>query len=121
MKFNYEKLNEAMSDNILIYDAEAPIGVFTARLIALMKTIARRNYKSKVKTIFVKEQWMNESHEIFIDFINFEIIPEDATTKYLEKVGTLAYGLGTVHEGEGSDIELVVAELENGQYCLGSF
>ena len=39
--------------NLMVYDSDAPSGVFTHRLIALLKTVARRNGKAIITKIYL--------------------------------------------------------------------
>jgi hypothetical protein len=111
---DYNKIDKAIHENILVYDADARKGIMTTRLAALMNTVARRNYDSKIKKFFVtqkisEQEYDAEEKKQYMYGWDMEVMPDSIIDYYLSHC-LLA----------SNDSQLIVAEMNNGQYLLGS-
>jgi len=108
-------LEQGVDANIIVFDSDAPKGVPTKRLMALMRTIARSTYKHNIKAIYMDKRdapvashsyWIMEYKITTLDWSGLKV---QETFKEME--GTMAR----------DDEKLVIGILENEQVLLGSY
>ena len=100
-------LEQGFDANIIVFDDDAPVGVFTHRLVTLMESVAQDNYKYSVRTTYI------DKHDVPV---KYKVIGLDWDGL---KVQETYEEMGATMQCE--DKKLVIAILENEQVLLGSY
>ena len=126
-------IKKAVDRNIIVYDTEAKQGELTKRLIALMKTIMRRNSKSgraRMTTIYISSSvalpaecmhFRYDSNKTRILGVNIKRV--DGMEKMIEKLnGTLVVKSSHIGDNPHNDTNCVLGVGSgNNVVLLGSF
>lgn len=121
------KINNAVNNNIIVFDSDAQSGRFTRRLVALMKIVFLHDNKDKLYTIYVSPEFISGVHaekEIMDRFyrpnsymkvygVNIVEMPESLLDYYKNDLGaSLA----------GDDEQIILGENKKGtEFILGSY
>lgn len=131
--------------NILVYDMEAPAGIFTLRLFTLIQSCVFRNLKSPLKRIYlspdnlhdvyswkIPPEWRVEYYQdgffagLHKRILDKEFIPHTGLGSYYDGA-TQEFKVGnyqTVYHNHGgcigSDVSLIVCQSVDGEIILAS-
>ena len=109
-------LQEAIDNNVLVYDADAEVGQFTARLFVLLNEVGFNMKHGRIAKAYIlpslEDEWIyKEVEEWNFCGVPYKIIPEDSIKEYKDMNATLASG----------DIKLMLVQYDDGTHMIGSY
>lgn len=113
-----EKINKCVWQNVLVYDADAPIGILTSRLLELSRFVKVRFNQEEVVTpkkitkIYITDE---SQTDLILDYLMINNIKCEIDIQLLNYVFESSGCL------QSNDLFVILIDFEDGSMIIGSF